>query len=265
MKKKLLCLFLAMVMVLAFAACGEDKNSTDTGDKGKSDFDAFMEVQQNMKDIKDMEFKMDMDMNTDSGDPDTKTNVKMSGTGKEVMKSKDDIQMELKYTMTIPNLGSDLEGTMYMKDKALYMELMGQKLKMDASNEMAAMMNVDTDQLLAITEDMISDLKVSQEGDDTAYTFTMDADKALDYFQKNAGASQQLDSIENVTFDKMNVKVLAGKDKMAKNIDMDCDMTTKVDDQTAKISYQITMEYVSINTDLKIDFPDFSSYQELSV
>ncbi|MCI8646141.1 MAG: hypothetical protein HFE76_04890 [Firmicutes bacterium] len=258
MKKKLLCLLSVMILVLSLAACGSNSE-----DNAKSDFDSFMEVQKNMQDIKDAEFKMNMDMDV-AGDEDM--TVKMSATGKQIA-DKNNPEMEMNYKMTVPGLGSNLEGTMYMTDKAVYMDIMGQKLKVDASNEMAAMMNMDTKELLSITEDMVSNLSVSKEGSDTVYTFDMDVNKALDYFQKNAGASQmmgQLDS-ESVTFKKVNVVVKAGEDQMIKTMDMDYAMTTKAEDQTVDMAYTISLEYLSINSGLKIDFPDFKDYQEMTV
>lgn len=274
MRKKLLCLVFAAAIVFSFAACGND----DTQDTAKSDFDSFMEVQKNMENVKDTEFKMDMDMNIAGGDAEAVA-TKMSASGKEILKSKDDIQMEMNYNIEIPSLSEQmgaLKGTMYMKDQALYMEMMGQKLKMDASDEIASMMNFDTSQMLDITEDMISDLKVSQEGSDTVYDFNLDANKALEYFQKNAGAAQTTASLDDVTFKEMKVSVTAGEDKMVKSMDMDCTMDMAVSEtgsasdsesasETSTVSYTMTVEYLSINTDLKIDFPDFSDYQELTV
>lgn len=260
MKRKLLCLLSVMILILSLAACG---GSGDSGES-KSDFDAFMEVQKNMKDIKDVEFKMNMDAVV-GGEEDM--TVKMKGTAKEVMNSPTDVDMEMKYSMTMPGLGSDLDGTMYMKDQAVYMDMMGQKMKVDASNEMSSMMNIDTNQLLSITEDMVSNLTVTKEGSDTVYSFDLDAQKAMEYFQKNAGASQQMASLKesDITFEKMKVAITADEQQMAKTIDMDCKMTTKVQDESMDMSYKVAVEYIKINSGLKIDFPDFSDYQELTV
>lgn len=263
MKKKLLCTVFALLMVLSFVACGGDEEKAAAGNSEKSDFDAFMEVQKNMADVKDMEFKMDMKMEVPDGDENL--NVTMSGTGKEVIKAKDDIEMEMLFNMNMA--GTDMKGTMYMKGQALYMEMMGQKMKMDASNEMGAMMNMDTENLFAITEEMISDLKVSKDGSDTTFKFKMDGNKAMDYFVKNAGSSSGINeaSTEGVTFDKMDVTIVAGEDKMAKSIDMDFTVNTEIEGTTTTMNYVMTMDYLNINKNLKIDFPDFSDYQEIPV
>lgn len=269
MKKKVLCLLSVMLLVVSLAACGSGSGS-GSGESAKSDFDAFMEVQANMQDIKDAEFKMDMNMDVAGGGDaagDEDMSVKMSANAKEILKDKNNPEMEMDFKSTVPGVGSNLDGTMYMKDKAIYMDIMGQKLKVDASNEMAAMMNLDTNEMLAITEDMVSNLSVSKEGADTVYTFDLDAQKALDYFQKNAGASQmmgQMDS-ESLTIKKVNVVVKAGEDQMVKTIDMDYAMSIKADEQTIDMAYTISLEYTSINSDLTIDFPDFKGYQELTV
>ena len=163
--------------------------------------------------------------------------------------------MEMKYKMNMA--GTDMSGTMYMKDKALYTEFMGQKVKTDTSNEMGAMMKVDTDELLSITEEMISDLKVSRDGEDTVYNFTMDPTKAMDYMAKNvSGAEGITDADGKLTFDKANISVTADKNDMAKKIDVDFSLKAKLDEETVAMKFKTTVEFVSINTDLTIDFPD---------
>ena len=259
MKKKCLCLLSALLIVFSLAACGSD---TETADKEKSDFDSFMTVQKNMEQIKDAEFKVNMETAIPSRDGDY--NMTVSGTAKEIKKAKDDIQMELKYKMNMA--GTDMSGTMYMKDKALYTEFMGQKVKTDTSNEMGAMMKVDTDELLSITEEMISDLKVSRDGEDTVYNFTMDPTKAMDYMAKNvSGAEGITDADGKLTFDKANISVTADKNDMAKKIDVDFSLKAKLDEETVAMKFKTTVEFVSINTDLTIDFPDFEGYQEMTV
>ena len=180
MRRKILCVLLVIMTALAVAACGGDNSQ----DSSQNAFEAFTEVQKNMEDIRDAEFKMSMDMTTDAAGEDDEVTMKMSGTGKEILKSKSDIEMEMNYNMTMPGLESGLKGTMYMQDQIVYMDMMGQKFKMDASNEIAAAMNMDTSQLLDISEDMISDITMSEDGSDTVYNIKMDGNKALDYLEK---------------------------------------------------------------------------------
>lgn len=262
MRRKILCVLLVIMTALAVAACGGDNSQ----DSSQNAFEAFTEVQKNMEDIRDAEFKMSMDMTTDAAGEDDEVTMKMSGTGKEILKSKSDIEMEMNYNMTMPGLESGLKGTMYMQGQIVYMDMMGQKFKMDASNEIAAAMNMDTSQLLDISEDMISDITMSEDGSDTVYNIKMDGNKALDYLEKNAGNVQGMaGATEALKFNKMDVVVVAGEDGMVKTIDMDCAMSSGSGEEAMDVTYQISMEYLGINTDLKIDFPDFSDYQELTV
>ena len=223
MRRKILCVLLVIMTALAVAACGGDNSQ----DSSQNAFEAFTEVQKNMEDVRDAEFKMAMDMTTDAAGEDDEVTMKMSGTGKEILKSKSDIEMEMNYTMTMPGLESGLKGTMYMQDQIVYMDMMGQKFKMDASNEIAAAMNMDTSQLLDISEDMISDITMSEDGSDTVYNIKMDGNKALDYLEKNAGNVQGMaGATEALKFNKMDVVVVAGEDGMVKTIDMDCAMSS---------------------------------------
>lgn len=273
MKKKLFCLLAAMVMMFGLAACGDKDGGAS--DSGKSDFDAFMEVQKNMQDIKDAEFKMNMDMDMNMSGSET-VNTTMTATCKEILKDKNDIQMEMKYKMSIPALETDMDGIAYIKDGVVYMDLMGQKVKVDGSNEMASMMQtVDTNEMLNITNEMVSDLQVKTEGSDTIYSFKMDPAKAIDYFKSNVKSYGDLSALADLSFDHMNVVITTDDKQMVKKMDMDCAMASTIkddedeknkdDNATMDLSYKVTVEYVNINTDLKIDFPDFSKYQELTV
>lgn len=266
MKKKLFCMLAVMLMVLGLAACGGDKDG-GSSDSGKSDFDTFMEVQKKMQDIKDMEFKMDMDMDMALSESE-KTSTAITGTCKEVIKSKDDVQMEMKYTMNIPELEQKMDGTVYFKDGIVYTDIMGQKIKTDSTSELAStVQTVDTSEMLNITKEMVSDLQVKTEGSDTIYSFKIDPTKALDYFKNNASGYEDIAALgDNITFDRMNVVVTTDDKQMVKNIDLDCAMAAKVEgDESMNVAYKIAVEFVSINTDLKIDFPDFSDYQEVTV
>ncbi len=265
MKKKLFCLLAAMMMVFGLAACGGDKDGS-SGDSGKSDFDAFMEVQEKMQDIKDMEFKMNLDLDINLSETE-KMSTTMTGTCKEIIKSKDDVQMEMDYNMSIPGMDEKMDEKLYLKDGVVYIDMDGQKLKVDSSSEMASMAKaVDTNAMLDISKEMISDLQVKTEGSDTVYSFKMDPTKAIDYFKSNANAYEDLTVLDDVTFDRMNVAVTADDKQMVKSMDMDCVMIAKVaGDQDMNVSYKLSVDFVSINTDLTIDFPDFSKYQELTV
>lgn len=260
MKRKVLCLAFALLMVFSLAACG-DKNK-EAADSGKSDMDRFMEMQQNMQDVKDAEFKLTTDMDVSGSDA---VSLKMKGTVKEVIKSKDDIEMEFQYSMTVPNLGTDLKGTMYMKDNIVYTDLMGQKMKMDARDEMAAAMNINGQELLSLTEDMISDLKVSKEGSDTVYTCILDMKKAAAYFDNYMSSVSNFDNSDQVSYDTMKMTVSADEKNMAKRIDVSSAISAEAGEESAKVSYTVSIEYVSVNTGLKIKFPSFKGYQDVSV
>ena len=68
-----------------------------------------------------------------------------------------------------------------------------------------------------------------------------------------------------LTFDKANISVTADKNDMAKKIDVDFSLKAKLDEETVAMKFKTTVEFVSINTDLTIDFPDFEGYQEMTV
>ena len=83
MRRKILCVLLVIMTALAVAACGGDNSQ----DSSQNAFEAFTEVQKNMEDVRDAEFKMAMDMTTDAAGEDDEVTMKMSGTGKEILKS----------------------------------------------------------------------------------------------------------------------------------------------------------------------------------
>ena len=66
MRRKILCVLLVIMTALAVAACGGDNSQ----DSSQNAFEAFTKVQKNMEDVRDVEFKMAMDMTTDAAGED---------------------------------------------------------------------------------------------------------------------------------------------------------------------------------------------------
>ncbi len=276
MRKKLFCFLAAMVMILGLVACSNSDGDGNGGssDSGKSDFDAFMEVQKNMQGIKDAEFKMNQDTNIivseDSEEENLSTTI--AATCKEVFNSKDDVQLEMKYKMSLPMLSeTSMEGTAYMKDGVIYMDLFGEKVKVDASDEMAAMMQIDTNKMLSITEEMVSDLKVDTTDGNTTYSFKLEPTKVIDYFKSNFSNYEDIAELD-LTFEKMDVVVTTDESQMVKKIDIDCDVVSHVEEDAdveesydTSMKYKTSVEYLSYNTGLKINFPDLSDYEETSL
>ncbi len=274
MKKTLVCLLAAAAMVLGLAACGSS-DGENSSDSGKSDFDAFLEVQKNMQDIEDAEFTVSQNMDITVSEASKEENISsaVTATCKEVVNSKEDMQMETKYKMDIPLLSMNMEGTAYLKDGTFYMDLLGEKVKVDASDEMpevASMLQVDTGEMLNITEEMVSDLKVETDDGTTTYSFNLDPTKALDYFKDKLQGYEDIEDLD-LTFERAAVTVTADENQMAKKIDMDCAIVSNVEGDedeesySTPIRYKTSIEYLSYNTGLKIDFPDFSDYKKTSL
>lgn len=276
MRKKLFCFLAAMVMILGLVACSNSDGDGNGGssDSGKSDFDAFMEVQKNMQGIKDAEFKMNQDMNITVSEDSEEENLSstITATCKEVFNSKDDVQLEMKYKMSLPMLSeTSMEGTAYMKDGNIYMDLFGEKVKVDASDEMAAMMQIDTNKMLGITEEMVADLKVDTADGNTTYSFKLEPTKVIDYFKSNFSNYEDIAELD-LTFENMDVVVTTDESQMVKKIDIDCNVVSHVEEDadveesySTPMTYKTSVEYLSYNTGLKINFPDLSDYEETSL
>ncbi|MCE2604082.1 hypothetical protein LH384_33885, partial [Pseudomonas aeruginosa] len=85
-------------------------------------------------------------------------------------------------------------------------------------------------------------LKVSQDGEDTVYNFTMDPAKAIDYMANNvSGAEGITDASGNLTFDKADISVTADKNHMAKKIDVDFSLKAKLDKETVAMKFKTTV------------------------
>lgn len=259
-KKKLLCLTFVLAVIFTFAAC--DNQSQNSADKGADDLDAFMEVQKNMSNMKDAEYKINIEKELPE---EAGGSTSLSGTAKQVNKSKDDFQLAVDYVTNYG--GADVRVFGYMKDQTLYMNMMGKKLKISDKDQINAVINSISNNIYTITKEMISDLKVEQQGSSTIYHVKLVPEKTLDYLSKNTGANLNLEDIQNtgITIDTYEFTVVAGNDKMAKSVSLVLSLSAEADGERFDIASTLSMEYLSINSGLKINFPDFREYKEMKL
>lgn len=261
-KKKLFLVILSCIMVLSFAACGKDKEAASPPPEDKVDaYAEFTKVQENMQDIKDAEFKIAMDMNMDDGKSEKPENMKMDMNVQMVKVSEKNVEMKMDYST---NAESAVDGTTYMKNNNLFMDVAGQKIKIAADSEMSALMSMDTEQMINIQKDMVTDITMEEDGDNRVFQFKMNPEKAMDYLKKS-GAESATQSLEGMKVGTMDVTIVADKDNMAKSVDIVSDMGMTSGDQKVNVAYKMKLDYVSVNTGIKIKFPDFKKYEEMSV
>ena len=115
--KKILALVLTALLVFSLAGCSSAE---------KKAYDLYTKASENLSAADSFAADMDMEMVVTAGEE--KVDATMSGSIKEVIRSKTDIDMEMDTVIT--QGGMDIAMTMYYTNGYSYIEAMGQKMKM---------------------------------------------------------------------------------------------------------------------------------------
>ena len=270
MNKKIISGLLIAAIIGLLASCGNG------GDKS---FVAFQKVQHTMQTLEDASYEINAGLQISSKDADGKTTPLSTSTnmiliGREVVHAKNNIDRMLKTTYHMGEQGIDTTGTskganerftIYMKRNMTYIDMNGIKLKSNQPNppQGIGMTDYNAQKLLGISKDIVSNLTISKEGDNTIYFFLLKPRQAMDYFKNSVtSAEQTMKGYGNGTGElkKVNVIITADRDNKVTTMSIDAALQTKLDTLTTDFHYQLSIKYTSINTGLKINFPDLSQY-----
>lgn len=255
-KKKLLLLVLSCIMVLSFAACGKEATPPQKVDA----YAEFTKIQKEMKEMKDAEFHIALNM--DNGKSQESKNLKASMDGQMVKTTKDKYELKLECKND-----SDLESTTYLKDDHVYIDIEGDKLKEALGSELAKLFTVDIRKYLDIDKSMVVDSAMKNNGDNTIFVFKLDPGKAFKYLQNpgNGTPIEILGDMESTKVHNLGVTINAGNDHVVNSIKIASKMVTIEDNKEYPLNFNMKLTYVSTNTGLKIQFPDLSQYEKMNV
>jgi len=255
MKRRILILALAAIMLLSASACGQKASA----------FDVYSDANAKLQSVKAMEATMEATMSMVYGEE--TIDITMSGVIKELIHSETDIEFSAELAVDMAMLGMAMDMSMYFKDGYYYMEVMGQKVKMELPLEKAleqVQMNAVEFDEAAIKESSL----VAKDGG-KELSFTLDGAAMTEMVDKQV--SGLLGSMGDMGLAGMEynygdiiVTAFVDKDGNMKTMGMvmSFDMTMEGESISAEIDMQV--EYVAFDDDVKLDIPaDLDSFVEV--
>lgn len=249
--KKVISMLMAVLMIVSMAACsgsGEKENST-----GKDPKELYKEASEKMEKLEEMDTKMVMKMDMSAAGQSVTMNMDV-----DIQSSKDGLAMK----MSMDAAGQNVDMNMWYKDNYLYMDVMGQKMKM-ASTEEDALASAGGIAMEEIESDIIKDISAKTEGENTVITFTADGSKMLDYAMSLLSSSDAVAGAEDVQVKDVACSVTVNKDTYITKMTMNLPMTMKISGQSMEATIDLTMTYNNVGQPVNITFPDFSGYAEV--
>jgi len=159
MKKKLTCIFLVCIVGIALASCGNN-----------ADFTSFQKVQSTMSNLKDAAFKINFTSDVSGEGVSTSGPVVYKATGQQVMDQNGQMDLKMHTTGIVgPQNYYKESGVYYMNDAT------GDQLKLESPDGYAVEI-ISAQNLLNISQDMVSGLKLSKKGNDSIYAFVLKQD-----------------------------------------------------------------------------------------
>ena len=255
MKRRILILALAAIMLFSASACGQKASAYDLYSDASAKLDGAKAVEINM----DASVIMTYDEET--------VDITMSGVIKELMHSETDVEFSAELDVDMAMLGMSVDMSMYFNGGYFYMDVMGQKVKMEMPLEEAleqVQMNAIEFDEAAIKESGSVDKDGGKE-----LSFVLDGAAMTEMADKQvsgvlgtvggAGLEGMEYNYEDIAF---TVFVDKGGNIKTTGMVMSFDMTMEGEHISAVIDMQL--EYVAFDDDVKLDIPaDLDSFVEV--
>ena len=253
MKKRVLPVLLAGLMVLGFSGCQKadpteilQNAMTKTQSLESVEYDAGLSFD---AEISGMRIGMDLDMNLKA------INDKENPT--------------MAYTVSTSLMGQDVNVDMIYQDGTLYMDSMGYKVKSAIDYDDFVKKNGQLFELTKFdSEDVkdLADLEMKMDGDNIIFSFTADEKEGQDLLD---AIMQAMEMESGDTAEQIKLKSLSGEYTVNKDgyltgqkIVMSCEMTQ--DDITSAADITLDLSLVNPGQTVEITVDDPDSYQEAS-
>lgn len=251
--KRILTVLLCVTLVFAVAGC--QKNIDPKA--------AYQAAAAKSQELKSTDMSMDMNIKGDIEGQSIETNVKIEM--KNVPKDGGDADVAMKMTMNI--LGVTIEIPFYYTDGTFYMEMMGQKMKAKMDKSQFESQTGETG-LEVLSQDFFQELKEEKQGDNTRYTFTGNPDKLGDF---SKSIMDQLESSlqgSSATIGEVKISKADGTFDIDKNgyisaQTLNMEFSVDVDGTTTNFTASQSVKLNNPGETVTIEFPDFTSYQEV--
>ena len=267
--KKFLSFLLSVMLIIVMVGCGRGEDPEKELDNPKDAKTVLTDATEKMQDIDSMDFSMLMDMNMEiNGEAvvmQMEMDVQVQNQGEENMK------MAMPITMKMPSQGITMEMNMYYTEGYYYMDMLGSKVKapMDV-DEMMKSMKEGTSATDISTEGM-TELKLEEKEDSCVISFVGDTEKMLEYSKSVMESMQSMSGLQgtDVALDSIKGTIAIDKDGYITEqiIDMNMTMTMVVEGVATTITAIVstTTTYNNIGESVKVELPNLSEYQEVSL
>ena len=253
MKKRVLPVLLAGLMVLGFSGCQKadpteilQNAMTKTQSLESVEYDAGLSFD---AEISGMRIGMDLDMNLKA--------------------INDKENPALAYTMSTSLMGQDVNVNMIYQDGTLYMDSMGYKVKSAIDYDDFIKDNGQIFDLTKLDSEDVKDLtnlEMKMDGDNIIFSFTADEKEGQDLLD---AIMQAMEMESDGTTEQIKLKSLSGEYTVNKDgyligqkIVMSCEMTQDNITSAADITVDMSLVNPGQTVEIKVDDPD--SYQEAS-
>ncbi len=253
MKKRVLPVLLAGLMVLGFSGCQKadpteilQNAMTKTQSLESVEYDAGLSFD---AEISGMRIGMDLDMNLKA--------------------INDKENPALAYTMSTSLMGQDVNVDMIYQDGTLYMDSMGYKVKSAIDYDDFIKDNGQIFDLTKLDSEDVKDLtnlEMKMDGDNIIFSFTADEKEGQDLLD---AIMQAMEMESGGTTEQIKLKSLSGEYTVNKDgyligqkIVMSCEMTQDNITSAADITVDMSLVNPGQTVEIKVDDPD--SYQEAS-
>ena len=253
MKKRVLPVLLAGLMVLGFSGCQKadpteilQNAMTKTQSLESVEYDAGLSFD---AEISGMRIGMDLDMNLKA--------------------INDKENPALAYTMSTSLMGQDVNVDMIYQDGTLYMDSMGYKVKSAIDYDDFIKDNGQIFDLTKLDSEDVKDLtnlEMKMDGDNIIFSFTADEKEGQDLLD---AIMQAMERESGGTTEQIKLKSLSGEYTVNKDgyligqkIVMSCEMTQDNITSAADITVDMSLVNPGQTVEIKVDDPD--SYQEAS-
>lgn len=262
MKKKLVCLGLALLLGAALTACGK---TDDASMDGKEALAAVKSLQENLRTISSAQIHAKIESTMKSGDASKTTTAKTEVKAELAANQNKGTDMKISQKETID--GVERQSTIYIKGKQAYLDTGTEKIRAAADQIPVTAAALGQYLLDGINEETLKNLDKKEEKDEYVYQLTVDDGQFMEYLGKIAVPSGAAASDTAADIEKLELRITADQGNIPKTVQMDCVYSMDPDsngEKPLRESYQAQIEYRGINSGLTIDFPDFNRYKAIN-
>lgn len=257
---RVLSLILCLVLVFSLCGCNSKNNAVPTA---KTDLELLKEAVDKTDNCNSFEMKAQSKIHLGIGNEETVTESKMTIQGELDGNGKP--KMSFNTTSEVKDLGEMSLNFSYV-DSYVYMEILGQKIKVKADeNQANLIMNENDGTALGIDISSVADAKATKEGDKTVYFINYNTE----------GLNKMLEStLSEIKADASKVKYNSGYASVTVNADgfvekISISVSASVSEtegQEIKIGYWMDVAYSKYNETIGISAPkDAAAYSEVNI